>query len=204
MKKLLPLTATAFAALIALGGCSTAADPGSMEGMDHGGSAMSTAQPTEVGTDTGAGHNAADTMFAQMMLPHHSQAVEMSEIMLAKPGMDTKIAALAKDIKAAQAPEITTMTNFLKSWGEPTTMTEDHAMAGMMTSTDLDKLKAAEGTEAAKLFLVQMTAHHEGALEMAKTEVAEGKNTDAVTLATSIVSSQETEINDMKKLLTAL
>ena len=143
-------------------------------------------------------------MFAQMMLPHHSQAVGMSEIMLAKPGMDTKIVALAKDIKATQAPEITTMTNFLKSWGEPTTMTGDHAMAGMMTSTDLDKLKAAEGTEAAKLFLVQMTAHHEGALEMAKTEVAEGKNTDAVTLATSIVSSQETEINDMKQLLAGL
>lgn len=96
------------------------------------------------------------------------------------------------------------MTNYLSTWGEPSTMTGDHGMAGMMTSTDLDKLKAAEGTEAARLFLVQMTAHHEGALEMAKTEVTDGKNTDAVTLAKSIVSSQETEITDMKALLATL
>ena len=204
MKKLLPLTATAFAALIALSGCSTVTDTGSMEGMNHSGSAMSTAQPTEVGAETEAGHNAADAMFAQMMLPHHAQAVEMSDIMLAKHGMDAKIIALAKEIKAAQAPEIATMTSYLSAWGEPTTMTGDHAMAGMMTSTDLDKLKAAEGTEAAKLFLTQMTAHHEGALEMAKTEVTSGKNADAITLAKSIVSSQEAEISDMKELLAAL
>lgn len=200
MKKYLTFSATALAATIALSGCSTSTDAGSMEGMNHGSSGMSTAQATTVGAE----HNGADTMFAQMMLPHHSQAVEMSDIMLAKPGMDAQIIALAKDIKAAQAPEITTMTNYLSAWGEPTTMTGDHAMAGMMTSADLDKLKAAQGTEAAKLFLTQMTAHHEGALEMAKAEVTEGKNTDAVTLATSIVSSQEAEINDMKKLLAAL
>ena len=83
-------------------------------------------------------------------------------------------------------------------------MTGDHAMAGMMTSADLDKLKAAQGTEAAKLFLTQMTAHHEGALEMAKSEVADGKNTDALTLAKSIVSSQEAEIKEMKALLATL
>lgn len=196
MKKFLTLSATALAAMIALAGCSTGTGGGSMEGMDHGGSAMSTAQAPAIGAE----HNAADAMFAQMMLPHHSQAVEMSDIMLAKSGLDAKITALAKDIKAAQAPEITTMTNYLSTWGEPTTMTGDHEMTGMMTSTDLDKLKAAEGNEAAKLFLTQMTAHHEGALEMAKTEVTSGKNTDAVTLAKSIVSSQEAEIKDMKEL----
>ena len=202
MKKLLTFSATALAAMIALSGCSTGtgADGGSMPGMDHGSSAMSTAQRPSIDGE----HNAADTMFAQMMLPHHSQAVEMSDIMLAKPGMDAKIIALSKDIKAAQAPEITTMTNFLNSWGEPTTMTGDHAMAGMMTSADLDKLKAAEGTDAARMFLTQMTAHHEGALQMAQTEVANGKNSDAVSLAKTIVSSQEAEINDMKELLAAL
>lgn len=200
MKKYLTFSATALAATIALSGCSTSTDAGSMEGMDHGSSAMSTAQATTVGAE----HNAADAMFAQMMLPHHSQAVEMSDIMLAKSGMDAKIITLAKNIKAAQSPEIATMTNFLNSWGEPTTMTGDHAMAGMMTSADLDKLKAAEGTDAAKMFLTQMTVHHEGALQMAKTEVTDGKNADAVALAKTIVSSQEAEINDMKELLAAL
>ncbi|WP_343319312.1 DUF305 domain-containing protein [Arthrobacter sp. TMP15] len=200
MKKILTISVTALAAVITLSGCSTSTDAGSMKGMDHGSSAMHTTQTQAIG----AGHNAADAMFAQMMLPHHSQAVEMSDIMLAKPGMDAKIIALAKEIKAAQAPEINTMTNYLSAWGEPTTMTSDHAMAGMMTSADLDKLKAAQGNEAARMFLVQMTAHHEGALEMAKTEVTSGKNADAITLATSIVSSQETEINDMKQLLAGL
>ena len=200
MKKILTISVTALAAVITLSGCSTSTDAGSMKGMDHGSSAMSTTQPPAIG----ANHNAADTMFARMMLPHHSQAVEMSDIMLAKPSLDAKIIALAKDIKTAQAPEISTMTNYLSAWGESTAMTGDHSMAGMMTSADLDKLKAAQGTEAAKLFLTQMTAHHEGALEMAKTEVADGKNADAVTLAKSIVSSQEAEINDMKELLAAL
>ncbi|MDJ0313165.1 DUF305 domain-containing protein [Arthrobacter sp. H35-D1] len=200
MKKILTFSATALAAIIALSGCSTGTEGGAMPGMDHGSSAMSTAQGPSIDGE----HNAADTMFAQMMLPHHSQAVEMSDIMLAKPGMDAKIIALSKDIKAAQAPEITTMTNFLNSWGEPTAMTGDHAMEGMMTSADLDKLKAAEGTEAARMFLIQMTAHHEGALQMAKTEVVDGKNSDAVSLAKTIVSSQEAEINDMKDLLAAL
>ena len=200
MKKFLTVSATALAALIALSGCSTGTDAGSMEGMNLSSSAMSTTQPTAVS----AQHNAADAMFAQMMLPHHAQAVEMSDIMLAKPDIGAKITLLAKDIKAAQAPEITTMRDFLNSWGEATIMTGDHAMAGMMTSADLDKLKAAQGTEAAKMFLTQMTAHHEGALEMAKAEVTSGKNSDAVALATSIVSSQEAEINDMKALLATL
>ena len=200
MKKILTISAAALAAAIALSGCSTSADAGSMEGMDHGSSAMSTTQTQTIA----ASHNAADAMFAQTMLPHHSQAVEMSDIMLAKTGLDAKIIALAKEIKAAQSPEISTMTNYLSAWGESTTMTGDHAMAGMMTSTDLDKLKAAQGTEATKLFLTQMTAHHEGALEMAKSEVADGKNTDALTLAKSIVSSQEAEIKEMKELLAAL
>ncbi|GAA4657677.1 DUF305 domain-containing protein [Arthrobacter cryoconiti] len=204
MKKILPLSATALAALIALSGCSTDTNGSSMPGMDHGSSAMSTAPPTNVGTETGADHNAADAMFAQSMLPHHSQAVEMSDIMLAKPGMDAKIVSLAKDIKAAQGPEITTMTNFLNSWGESTTMTGNHSMAGMLAGTDLDKLKASQGTEAAKMFLTQMTAHHEGALEMAKIEVSGGKNAEAVTLAKSIVSSQEAEIKAMTELLATL
>ena len=202
MKKILPLSATALAAIIALAGCSSDSIDGSVEGMDHGSSAMSTTQAQAPAI--GAEHNAADTMFAQMMMPHHAQAVEMSDIMLAKTDLDPKIATLAKEIKAAQGPEIATMTSWLTAWDEPITMTGDHEMAGMMTSSDLDKLTAAQGTEASKLFLTQMTAHHEGALEMAEEEVADGKNTDAVALAKSIVSSQKAEIKDMKELLAAL
>ncbi|MHA7176929.1 DUF305 domain-containing protein [Arthrobacter sp. Sr24] len=200
MKKSLIVSATVVAAMIALAGCSTATDGGSMPGMDHGTTATTQASATGTGTE----HNAADTMFAQMMLPHHVQAVDMSDIMLAKTGLDARITALANEIKAAQGPEITKMTTWLTGWSEPTTMAGGHSMDGMMSPADLDKLTAAEGTEASKLFLTQMIAHHEGAVEMAKTEVTGGKNADAVTLAKSIVSSQETEIKTMQDLLATL
>lgn len=199
MKKSLIVSATVVAAMIALAGCSTRTDGGSMPGMDHGAAVTSTSSAI-----TDAEHNAADTMFAQMMIPHHVQAVEMSDIMLAKTGLDAKIAALAEEIKAAQDPEIEKMTTWLTGWSEPTAMAGGHSMNGMMTSADLDKLNAAEGPEASKLFLTQMIAHHEGAVEMAQTEVADGHDADAVALAKSIVSSQETEIKAMQDLLAAL
>ena len=199
MKKSLIVSATVVAAMIALAGCSTGTDSGTMPGMDHGTAATSTQSPVST-----AGNNAADTMFAQMMIPHHVQAVDMSDIILAKTGLDAKITALAEEIKAAQDPEIAKMTTWLTGWSEPTTMAGSHSMNGMMTPADLDKLKAAEGSEASKLFLTQMIAHHEGAVEMAKTEVTDGKNADAVALAKSIVSSQETEIKAMKDLLATL
>ncbi|POH72485.1 DUF305 domain-containing protein [Arthrobacter glacialis] len=198
MKKSLTVSATIVAAMLALAGCSTGTDGGSMPGMDHGDS-MTTQAPVTVGEN-----NSADTMFAQMMIPHHTQAVEMSDIMLAKTGLDAKITALATDIKAAQGPEITKMTTWLGSWGEPTAMSGTMSMNGMMSAADLEKLTAAQGNEASKLFLTQMIAHHEGAVEMAQSEVTGGKNADAVALAKSIVASQESEIKDMKDLLAAL
>lgn len=199
MKKPLIVSAMVVAAMIALAGCSTGTGGGSMPGMDHGAAATSTSSSVS-GTD----HNAADTMFAQTMIPHHAQAVEMSDIMLAKKDLDAKIRALAEEIKAAQDPEIAKMTSWLTGWNESTVMAGNHTMDGMMTSADLDKLNAAEGTEASKLFLIQMIAHHEGAVEMAQTEVSSGQNTDAVALAKGIVSSQEAEIKAMKDLLATL
>lgn len=199
LKKSLVLSTTALAAVIALAGCATGAGE-EMPGMDH-----STSATSGTTTDVAVGeHNSADTMFSQMMIPHHEQAVEMSDIMLAKTGLDPKIETLAQDIKAAQAPEIQKMTDWLTAWSEPTSMSGSHGMDGMMTDADLDKLTAAQGTEASKLFLTQMIAHHEGAVKMAKTEVADGKNADAVALAKDIVSSQEAEIQDMRDLLATL
>ena len=196
MKKSLIASAAVVAAMLALAGCSTATDNGSMPGMGHDSPAMSSQSAM-----TGGEHNAADAMFAQMMTPHHEQAVEMSDIMLAKTGLDPQITALAGEIKSAQGPEIKKMTTWLTGWSEPTAMTGGHAMEGMMSAAELDGLKSAEGTEAGKLFLAQMIAHHEGAVEMARTEVDGGKNADAVALAKSIVASQETEIKVMKDLL---
>jgi uncharacterized protein (DUF305 family) len=147
-------------------------------------------------------------MFAQMMIPHHSQAVAMSDIILAKEGIPAPVTELATKIKAAQGPEIEKMTGWLESWGQPTemptTMPSGHSRSGMMGEDDMAKLEAAQGTEAAKLFLTQIVAHHEGAVMMARTETTDGKNAHAVQLSKDIVSSQEAEIQEMKDLLATL
>jgi uncharacterized protein (DUF305 family) len=213
MKKTLTLSAAAIAAALALAGCSAGSDAGSsatgsMPGMSPGSSGMPSSAAPVTTAAASAEFNDADAMFAQMMIPHHAQAVEMSEIMLKKENIPAPVTDLATKIKAAQGPEIEKMTGWLESWGQPTQaptdMSSDHSMSGMMGEEDLAQLEAAEGTEAAKLFLTQMIAHHEGAVEMAKTETTDGKNADAVQLSKDIVSSQEAEIQEMKDLLATL
>ncbi|MBX7444842.1 MULTISPECIES: DUF305 domain-containing protein [unclassified Arthrobacter] len=217
-KTALTLSAAAVAATLALAGCSSpsgnSSGGNSMSGMDHSGTAMATAtaSPTapasasasaSASADVSA-HNAADTMFAQMMIPHHRQAIQMSDIMLKKQDLPADVAELAGEIKAAQGPEIETMASWLKGWGEPTEAAAGHDMAsmeGMMSDADLAKLDAAQGTEAAKLFLEQMIAHHEGAVKMARAESTDGKNASAVALSQKIVEDQEAEISKMKALL---
>ena len=198
MNKTLTLPTAALAAVIALAGCSTGSGSGgsTMPGMDHSTGAMS--------APAAADHNGSDTMFAQAMIPHHAQAVEMSDMILKKQGVNAMVTALATKIKAAQAPEIEKMTGWLKDWNEPTQAPGGHSMTGMMSGDDLKRLDAAQGTEAAKLFLSQMIAHHEGAVEMANAEVRSGNNADAIQLGKDIAASQTGEIQGMKDLLAAL
>lgn len=75
---------------------------------------------------------------------------------------------------------------------------------GMATDADLKQFDQAQGSDAEKMYLEMMTKHHQGAIAMAKTEISDGKNPDAVDLANSIVSSQQAEIDTMKKLLAQL
>lgn len=147
--------------------------------------------------------NEADIMFVAMMIPHHEQALEMSDIVLAKPDLDPEVRALAEVIKNAQGPEIEQMNAWLEAWGANAGAMGDHAhhMDGMLTPEQLDALRAAGGAEASDLFLEQMIAHHEGALTMAEAEARDGSNPDAVALAKEIITSQQAEIDQMKAML---
>lgn len=203
-KRLLTLSATAFAAAVTLAACATGSGPEPMPGMSHGSSAMSHGSSAPAAS---AEHNAADVQFAQMMIPHHAQAVEMSDMILAKDGIPAAITALATRIKEAQGPEIDVMTSWLTSWDEPTEMAASHSMgstSGMMDEAAMKELHAAQGPDAARLFLTQMIAHHEGAVTMAKSETTNGKNPDAVELSKKIVTAQEAEIKEMQDLLATL
>lgn len=146
-------------------------------------------------------------MFAQAMIPHHQQAVAMSDMILAKDGIDAKVTDLAAQIKAAQAPEIAQMSGWLAGWGEnpSPSMGMDHDMGGgMMSQADMDALDQATGQDAARLFLTGMITHHKGAITMAQNEVANGQNPEAVALAQKIITNQQAEITTMTQLLTQL
>lgn len=207
-KKFLTLSTAAVAAAITLAGCGSGSGGGTTTGTAP--APTSASAPSGNASTSAAAHNSADTMFAQMMIPHHSQAVEMSDVILKKQNVPARVTALAEKIKAAQAPEIETMTGWLRSWNEPTEAAGGHdmsshaAMGGMMSADDMKKLDAAQGTEAAKLFLTQMIAHHQGAIMMANIEKDGGQNPDAVALAKNIGSAQQKEIQEMKDLLARL
>lgn len=149
--------------------------------------------------------NATDVMFVQMMIPHHAQAIEMSDTLLAKDGVDADVRELAENIKAAQRPEIDTMEGWLTAWGAE--MPGAGGMAGMghdngmMSDDDMSTLAAASDPDASRLFLEQMIVHHEGAIEMAQDELDSGSSPDVRELAEAIIIAQTAEIATMRTLL---
>lgn len=150
--------------------------------------------------------NEADVMFAQMMIPHHEQAVEMSDIALDPTvGASDVVKSLATRIKGAQDPEIAQMTGFLTSWKKSLTMdgsmNHSNMMSGMLSADEITKLGTLRGVEFDRAFMNGMIAHHEGAIDMANEVLKDGKNAEVRTLATAIVSAQNTEITEMKGLL---
>ncbi|MBX3196203.1 MAG: DUF305 domain-containing protein [Microbacteriaceae bacterium] len=165
--------------------------------------------PTDMGgvpSDSASQFNDADVTFATGMIAHHEQAIEMADLLLDKEGVDERVIDLALDIKAAQQPEIDTMTSWLADWGQSTDsgMNGMNHGDGMMSDTDMSDLEAATGPEAARLFLEQMTQHHEGAIAMAQTELSTGQNLDALTLAQTIIDAQTAEIATMREILDTL
>jgi uncharacterized protein (DUF305 family) len=197
--------ASALAALAILTGCSGSNESG--HPAEHGTASSATAPPST--TAAAEAHNDADVMFAQQMIPHHTQAVEMSDTLLAKQGIDPRVVELANQIKAAQGPEIQQMQGWLTQWGTPSMPPmsghgDMAGMSGMMSEQDMTSLKDAQGVDASKLFLTQMIAHHEGAITMAQSEIKDGQYPPAVGMARAIVTGQQQEIDTMKGILASL
>jgi len=188
--------AITLAALLALAGCASTTSSGGMDNMPGMGSSASASPAADV--------NMADMQFTMMMIPHHEQAVEMADMILAKDGIDERVVTLAEDIKAAQGPEIELMESWLDDWGTPMGDMDGMDHGGMMSDTDMQALEDATGAEASRLFLEQMIVHHEGAIEMAQDEVDNGQNPDVITLAENIIASQTTEIATMEDILATL
>ena len=171
-------------------------------GMGNSGS-----EKDDMGMMGGHGHNSnsqmvgSDAMFLQMMIPHHEQAVVMSDLALSI-SKDADVLKLAKQIKDAQAPEIIKMQGWLTDAG----LSEDpghsmgDGMGGMLSDSELSALKVSTGKAFDKLFLAGMIAHHEGAIHMVMM-IENSSNTDISNLGQEIVKSQTAEIESMKELL---
>lgn len=165
-------------------------------------------QPPDTPAITGqpAGYNADDVAFATNMIPHHEQAIELSA-MVPDRSTNPELIALAEQISAAQGPEISAMRVFLVQWNEnPDTATgEGHAhhadMEGMVDEATMAKLRSLSGEEFDTLWLESMISHHEGAVQMAQAEVANGENVDAKRMAQSMIDSQQAEITQMQQML---
>ena len=206
----LTVAASVAVAVAGLAGCTSKTSD--MSGMDHGSSSSASPAPTSAetsaaGTPAAGPHNDADVMFARMMIPHHQQAIQMSDMILAKEGINSGITELAQQIKDAQAPEIAQMSGWLAGWGQnpSPSIGMDHDMGGgTMTQAEMESLENATGHEADRLFLTGMVKHHQGAITMAEHELANGQNPEVKQLAQDIIDAQKAEIAKMNQLLTQL
>ena len=155
--------------------------------------------------------NKADVKFAQTMIPHHEQAIEMCDMILAKSGIAPEVTQLAQQIKDAQGPQLTTLTGFLTAWHQP--LIPDHSAEadehhwdaeGALIPEEMQELDAADGPTGQKLFLKGMLKHHKGAVAMVQDEIDNGQNPDAVELAQAIKDGQSREIKTMRSLVAGL
>ena len=198
MRKILVISTIALSSLLVLGACSDSThDP--MPGMQSNSATPSGQQ---------AGHNAEDVSFAQQMIPHHSQALEMAKLVPSR-STDRKVLDLAARIEKGQDPEIRQMQAWLTTWGAgaasassmPGMTQESMPMPGVMSDADMKTLGQLKGAEFDKMWLDLMTKHHQGAIDMAKTELGNGSNPDAKALAQKIIDAQQGEIAEMRGLL---
>ena len=212
MRTRLALPAVIVAATLTLAACSSN-DHDGMNGSDTSMGSMRTGgsqgAPTKLDIPDDAEFNAADVRFAQGMIPHHRQAVQMADMAL-RVSTNPDVTALAQQIKAAQSPEIEQMTTWLTDWDQAVPK-PDAAMdgnmdraGGMMSAADMRRLDDATGTDFDRMFLEMMILHHEGAIEMAKRELTKGKYPPTKDLAQAVITGQQAEIDQMNTLIAGL
>ncbi|MDP9453686.1 MAG: DUF305 domain-containing protein [Actinomycetota bacterium] len=199
-----PMLVLSSLALVAAVACGSGEGPASEQG------AAAPEGAHGAGAEGEAHHNEADVAFLQGMIPHHQQAVEMSELALSNTE-NPEVRDLAERIEAAQQPEIDQMNDLLQSWGVEAGAASggEHGAhgggggghPGMLSEDQLGQLAAARGAEFDRLFLTGMIEHHRGAVTASEKELAEGASEDAKALAQEIIDAQEAEIAEMEQLL---
>ena len=163
-----------------------------------------------VGTRTSAEDGApsdADVGFLQDMIAHHEQAVEMSQLVLARD-LPPTVRAFAQEVVSDQRYEIGLMEATLREWGEPAVAADGRAMGwmdhevdvermpGLATEDELAALGELQGNEAASRWIELMSEHHEGGVHMATEAARRAKDPFVEGLADRMARKQRTEINE--------
>ena len=163
------------------------------------------------GQDAGTAAN-CDAQFIVAMIPHHEQALQMSDLALDR-STDRRITELAAAIIRKQRVEIEIMTDWSRSEGVPlaspsaTDGTHQHdptEMPGMLTQSELDEMASATGAAFDAMFLRGMIQHHRGALTMVEQMVHPRGSSTVRTLAVETAIAQRYEIVAMQRLLIEL
>ncbi len=159
-------------------------------------------------TASGADFNESDVMFAQMMIPHHQQAVELADLALkSTSSASPEILQLAQQIRDGQEPEIEQMTALLTKWGQPldshAAMGHGSEMEGMLSEQEMMDLASLTGSEFDAAWIGAMTFHHQGAIAMAGAAANDGINPDIKALTAAIIEVQQREIQTLQTLSTA-
>ena len=177
---------TIFIAILALSlsGCASASN----KGMDHAG--HSSGASSDLSSD--------DVMFLQMMIPHHQQAIDISDLALTK-GEDAELLALAKNIRDEQAAEIVKMKAWLEE-ANASSHSDSHSMDGMLSDSELAALKKASGKSFDVLWLKAMTGHHTGAIDMAAM-IENAKSAEIKSFGQGIVASQSAQNKAMAAMI---
>ncbi|WP_165396133.1 DUF305 domain-containing protein [Streptomyces sp. F001] len=207
------LTAASLATLaaLALGGCDSGSD--AEPDRASGPSVLVPGKPGEANRTMSAEDaaqqradddtpNSADIDYARMMIEHHSQALEMTEL-APERAESSRVKKLAERIEAAQGPEIAAMRSWLETHGEDEKSDGHHhgPMPGMATEAQLKNLRAAEGKAFDQLFVTLMITHHEGAITMATDAKSQGNNVRIEEMADDVVAQQTSEITRMRGML---
>lgn len=151
-------------------------------------------------SSSNANYTGADIMFLQMMIPHHQQAIDISNLAM-KSSQDAELIELAKIIARDQAAEIKQMKAWLTDAGASEDMGHAmHDMGGMLNDDELAALSAATGKEFDILWLKGMTEHHDGAIHMTQM-IEDARNAEIKAFGTKVIKDQSKQIDQMKKML---
>lgn len=199
----------AVVATLALTSCGTA-------GHEMSSGSGTTAGSAPAGAAAPGAKSVNDVDFSTMMIPHHAQAIAMADL-AEKQATDPALRAMAPKISAAQGPEISRMSGWLKAWGAPQPAAagaQAGGMAGMpgmgdesgsmMSAKEMASLSGASGPAFDRMWTQLMIRHHQGAVAMARTELARGTNPESIQLAHAIVNGQTKEIAELNAILARL